>query len=42
VTGGGVLPGSISFIVPAQQIPPSVNSGLETVSLVWHESQAMQ
>jgi tRNA A37 threonylcarbamoyladenosine synthetase subunit TsaC/SUA5/YrdC len=28
--------------VPAQPIPPSVKSGLETVSLVWHESQARQ
>jgi L-threonylcarbamoyladenylate synthase len=37
-----LLPGPISFIVPARQIPPYVNSGRETVSLVWHESQAMQ
>lgn len=37
-----LLPGSISFVVPAQQIPPYVNGGWETVSLVWHESQAMQ
>ena len=37
-----LLPGPISFIVPARQIPPYINGGGETVSLVWHESQAMQ
>ena len=37
-----LMPGPISFIVPARNIPPYVNGGLATVSLVWQENWMMR